>query len=186
MKLTTKWSMMLVALTVAAAPMAIEAATKSPASIPSPVTTQQIEKQVRHELVMLPWLNIFDNLEFRVDGGTVILSGQVTWPTISTSAANVVRRIEGVTKVVNKIEVLPLSPFDDSIRLREARAIYGYPALQRYGMGTLPSIRIIVKNGNVTLEGVVDSQMDRNLAGIRAQGVPNVFAVTNNLRVARG
>lgn len=186
MKLTTKWSMILVALAVAAAPMAMEAATKTPASAQSPLTTERIEKQVRHELVMLPWLNIFDNLEYRVDGSTVILSGQVTWPTISTSAVNVVRRIEGVTKVVNKIEVLPLSPFDDSIRLREARAIYGYPSLQRYGMGTMPSIRIIVKNGNVTLEGVVDSEMDRDLVNMRAQGVSDVFSVTNNLRVAHG
>ena len=120
-----------------------------------------------------------------IEGGKVTLMGQVTRPTLQSSAGNVVKRIEGVTQVVNNIEVLPLSPFDDGIRLRVARAIYGYGALSRYGLGSQPSIRIIVKNGEVTLEGVVLNQGDRNIANIRANGVFGVFKVNNNLRTER-
>jgi hyperosmotically inducible periplasmic protein len=147
----------------------------------SPLST--LENKVRHELVMLPYLNVFDDVSFRVDGGTVTLFGEVTQPTLKSDAARVIQRVEGVTRVDNRIEVLPLSPFDNQIRARTYRAIFGYGPLQRYGMGAVPSIRIIVKNGNVTLAGVVSSQMDRNLAFIRANGVPGVFSVTNQIRV---
>jgi len=143
------------------------------------------ENQVRRQLIMLPFLSVYDNLEFRVDGGKVILSGQTIRPTLKSSAANVVKRIEGVTAVENNIEVLPLSPFDDSIRVRVARAIYGYGPLQRYGLGAQPPIRIVVKNGNVTLEGAVGNEMDKNIAFIRANGVSGVFSVTNDLVVSR-
>jgi hyperosmotically inducible periplasmic protein len=140
-------------------------------------------KKVRHGLVMMPYVTIFDNLSYKVDGGTVTLYGKVTRPVLKDDAGRLVSRIEGVEHVDNQIEVLPLSPFDNQIRHATARAIYGYPMLNRYGWGTQPSIRIIVENGHVTLEGVVNSQTDRNVAGIRANSVPGVFSVTNDLRV---
>jgi hyperosmotically inducible protein len=144
----------------------------------------RIAKEVRHELVMLPYFGVFDDLAFRVEGGTVTLMGQVTRPTLKSDAENVTKRVEGVTKIVNNIEVLPLSPMDDQIRIAVYRAIYGDPALStRYGFRALPSIHIIVKNGSVTLDGVVANEGDKNIANIRANGVPNVFSVTNNLRV---
>src|ERR1700693_3256357 len=144
-----------------------------------------LTNQVRHQLVMLPWLSVFDNLEYRVEGNKVVLSGEVVRPVLKDDAANAVKHIEGVEAVENDIEVLPLSNFDDQIRRQELRAIYGFPSLQRYGLGTMPSIRIIVKNGHVTLEGAVSDQGDKNVAGIRANGVANVFSVTNNLRVEK-
>jgi lipid-binding SYLF domain-containing protein len=143
----------------------------------------RLEKEVRHELVMLPYYGVFDNLAFRVDGSTVTLLGQVTRPTLKSDAERVVKSIEGVQSVNNQIEVLPVSPNDDRIRLAVYRAIYGDPALNRYGLQAVPSIHIIVKNGNVTLEGVAANEGDRNIANIRANGVPGVFSVTNNLAV---
>jgi hyperosmotically inducible periplasmic protein len=143
-----------------------------------------IAKRVRHELLMLPYYGVFDDLAFRVDGNTVTLLGEVTRPTLKDDAERVVKRIEGVGRVVNKIEVLPLSPMDDQIRMAEFRAIYGDPALStRYGYRAIPSIHIIVKNGNVRLEGVVANKADKDLIGIRANSVPNVFSVTNDLQV---
>ena len=142
-----------------------------------------LQKEVRHELVMLPWYGIFDNLAYRVDGSTVTLFGQVTRPTLKSDAENVVKRIEGVDRVINNIEVLPLSPMDNQIRMAEYRAIYGFGPLQRYALGAVPPIHIIVKNGHVTLEGVVANQGDANIANIRANGVSGVFSVTNDLRV---
>jgi hyperosmotically inducible periplasmic protein len=126
---------------------------------------------------------VFDNIEYRVDGETVTLLGDVTRPTLKSDAENVVKHIEGVQHVVNKIEVLPPSPMDDQLRLALYRAIYGFPALEKYALGVQKPIRIIVKNGHVTLEGVVDSEADKNLAGVRANTVPGIFSVTNNLRV---
>jgi hyperosmotically inducible protein len=145
----------------------------------------KLENEVRHELVMLPWYNVFDNLEFQVsdDGKHVTLSGQVTRPTLRTDAERVVKRIEGVERVTNNIEVLPLSPMDDRTRLAVARAIFRDSVLSRYSWGAVPPIHIIVKNGNVTLEGVVANETDKNIANIRANGVFGVFSVTNNLRV---
>lgn len=139
---------------------------------------------VRHELVMLPYYSVFDNLAYRVDGNTVTLYGQVTRPTLKSDAGRVVKRLEGVDQVINKIEVLPLSPFDDRIRLATYRSIFGSGGLYRYAMGAIPSVHIIVNNGHVTLEGVVDNSGDKNLANIRANGVAGVFSVTNNLQVA--
>lgn len=148
------------------------------------MSSPRIERSVRHELVMLPQLTVFDNLAYKVDDAKVTLYGQVRNPVLKDEAASVVKKIEGVESVNNQIEVLPVSFNDDRIRRGEARAIYGYNSLFRYSLGTLPSIRIIVKNGNVTLEGVVDSQADKNIAGIRANGVPGVFSVTNHLQIA--
>ena len=140
--------------------------------------------KVRHELVMLPYYSVFDNLAYRVDGDTVTLYGQVTRPTLKSDAGRVVQRLEGVNQVVNNIEVLPLSSFDDRIRLATYRSIFSSGGLYRYAMGAVPSVHIIVDNGHVTLEGVVDNQGDKNIANIRANGVFGVFSVTNNLQVA--
>jgi hyperosmotically inducible protein len=148
-------------------------------------STERIIKEVRHELLMLPYLDVFDYLAYKVDGYNVTLMGQVTNPTLKSDAENVVNRIEGDEHVDNQIEVLPPSPMDDQLRRRLFRAIYGYPAMQKYAMGVQKPIRIIVKNGKVTLEGVVDSEGDKNIANIRANSVPGVFSVTNNLQVVK-
>jgi len=145
---------------------------------------ERIARQVRHELLMLPYYGIFDDLAFRVDGTTVTLLGAVINPTLKSDAERAVKRVEGVTQVNNEIKVLPLSPMDEQIRMAEYRTIYGDPALStRYGYRALPSIHIIVENGHVTLEGTVANDGDKNLVGIRANSVPNVFSVTNNLQV---
>jgi hyperosmotically inducible periplasmic protein len=144
----------------------------------------RIIQEVRHQLVMLPYYGIFDDLGFNVNGGTITLMGAVTRPTLKSDAGNVVKKIEGVTNVVNNIEVLPLSPDDDRIRAATYRAIYGDPALaDRYGYRALPSIHIIVRNGHVRLEGVVANSGDKNIAGIRANGVSGAFSVENELKV---
>jgi hyperosmotically inducible protein len=144
-----------------------------------------LSKQVRHQLVMLPWYGVFDNLQYRVDGTEVILSGAVTSEHAQTKsdAAKSVERIAGVTKVVNDIQVLPLSQFDNQIRRAEFRTIFGKADLGRYTEGSIPQIHIIVANGHVTLEGAVINQMDRTIAGLAANTVPGVFSVTNNLQV---
>ena len=143
----------------------------------------KLEQEVRHELVMLPWFGVFDNLEFQVNGNTVVLTGQVTRPTLQKDAERAVSRIEGVEKVVNNIEVLPLSPYDDRIRLAAYQQIYGFGPLSRYNWGPVPPIHIIVKNGNITLEGVVANEADKSMANIRANGVSGAFSVNNDLRV---
>ena len=147
------------------------------------VGQDRITREVRHELVMLPYYGVFDNLAYRVEGGTVTLYGQVTRPTLKSDAEHAVKDIEGVTHVDNQIEALPLSPMDDRIRMATYRAIFGKPGLDRYAMQAVPPIHIIVNNGKVTLEGVVANEGDKNRAGIYANGVSGVFAVTNNLRL---
>ena len=149
-----------------------------------PRSRQNLIREVRHQLVLLPYYSVFDNLSFRLDGDTVILEGQVVRPTLKSDAEGVVKNIEGIGKVVNNIEVLPTSPMDDQIRRAVYRTIFSEPGLSRYSESAVPSIHIIVKNGNVTLEGVVDSQADKNLVNIRVNGVPNVFSVKNNLVVS--
>src|SRR6202011_3618706 len=135
----------------------------------------EIAKHVRHELVMLPYYGIFDDLAFKVEGHTVTLLGAVVRPTLKSDAERVVKRISGVEQVINQIEVLPASPMDDQIRMAEYRAIYGDPAIStRYGYRSLPPIHIIVKNGHVTLEGVVADKADRDLVNLRANSVPGV------------
>src|SRR5271155_552747 len=150
---------------------------------PSARSQERITREVRHELLMLPYFGVFDNIAFKVDGGTVTLLGQVVRPSLKSDAGNAVKHIEGVEKVDNQIDVLPPSPMDDRLRRRLYRAIYGYPALEKYALGVQKPIRIIVKNGHVTLEGVVDNEGDKNFAGIRANGVSGIFSVTNNLQV---
>ena len=144
-----------------------------------------LQNEVRHQLVMLVNYTVFDNLAFKIEGEKVILMGQVVRPTLKSDAEAVVKKIEGVRSVVNQIEVLPLSPNDDRIRLATYRSIFGTVGLERYALQAVPPIHIIVKNGNVTLEGVVDNEADKNLANIRARAVSGVFSVTNNLRVQK-
>jgi hyperosmotically inducible protein len=144
-----------------------------------------LNEQVRHKLAMIPWYSVFDNLEYRVDGDTVTLMGQVTRPVIRNDAQSSVKRIEGVKVVDNEVEVLPPSLFDDQVRREEYRSIYSFGPLQPYALGVNPGIHIIVKGGNVTLEGVVRTQADKDAANIRARSVPDVFSVTNNLRVEK-
>ena len=148
-------------------------------------SSQQVSKKVRRALVTLPYYGVFDNLEYKLEGSTVTLYGQVVRPTTRKDADRRVSRIEGVQQVVNNIEVLPLSPFDDSIRVRTFRKVFRTGALYRYSLGTNPSIHIIVNHGHVTLEGVVANRMDRQLAYVAANGVFGVFSVTNNLQVDR-
>ena len=141
-------------------------------------------KEVRHEILTLPYYGVFDKITYSVSGYQVTLMGQVTNPTLKRDAENVVKRIEGVEKVDNQIELLPPPRMDDGLRLRLYRAIYGNPALEKYAMPVIKPIRIIVKNGNVTLDGVVDIRTDRDLVALRANGVSGVFSVTNRLEVA--
>ncbi len=167
--------MIVSALVVLAASVAVAGA--------APPEHQRTMDKVHKELVTLPYYGVFDNLEYKVESNTVTLYGQVRNPITRQDAERRVGRIEGVDNVINKIEVLPVSGFDDSIRARTYRAVFRSGSLYRYAMGANPSIHIIVKNGHITLEGVVSSQMDSQLAYMAARGVPGAFSVTNNLSV---
>lgn len=146
----------------------------------------RITREVRHELVMLPQLTIFDNLQYKVNGNTVTLMGQVRNAVLKDEAQSAVKKIEGVDQVNNQIEILPTSGNDDRIRMAVAHALFGNDSpLFRYSMGALPPIHIIVKNGHVTLEGVVDNKSDKDLASLKANGVPGVFSVDNHLVVQK-
>jgi hyperosmotically inducible protein len=153
-----------------------------PASPANPAQAR-IQKEVRHELLMLPYFTVFDNIAFRVEGETVTLLGDVTRPVLKSDAENAVKQIEGVEQVVNKINVLPSAPMDSQSRVALYRSIYGFPALEKYAMGVQKPIRIVVNMGKVALEGVVDSQADKDMVGLRANTVPGIFSVTNNLQV---
>ncbi len=144
---------------------------------------ERIIREVRHELLTLPYFGVFDYIAYKVNGSTVTLLGQVVRPVLKSDAENAVKHIEGVEKVDNQIEVLPPSPMDDGLRIRLYRSIYDFPPLEKYALGIQKPIRIIVKNGRVTLEGVVDSEADKNLVSTRANLVPGIFSVTNNLQV---
>ncbi len=143
----------------------------------------RLAKEVRHKLLMLPYYGVFDNLDYSIDGSRVTLHGQVVRPTTRSDAARSVAGIEGVSQVINKIEVLPLSPFDDSIRSRTYRALTRAGGLNRYFLGANPSLHIIVNRGHLTLTGVVDSSLDKQVAYMTARGVSGVFSVTNQLRI---
>ena len=150
---------------------------------PAGEITDKTAKKIRKELVTLPFYSVFDNMAFKVEDGIVTLYGQVTRPTLRKDAQRVVERIDGVEQVVNKIEVLPLSNFDDRIRIAVFRAIYRQPGFDRLAVMAVPPIHIIVKNGNVTLKGVVANEGEANFANVRANSVPGVFEVRNELRV---
>jgi osmotically-inducible protein OsmY len=148
-------------------------------------SVERVTKEVRHELLMLPYFGVFDFIAFKVDGTNVTLLGQVVRPSLKSDAENSIKHIEGVEHVDNQIEVLPPSSMDDGLRIRLYRAIYGSPALEKYALGVQKPIRIIVKSGRVALEGVVDNEEDKNMAGLRANAVPGIFEVTNNLQVVK-
>ncbi|HLJ13923.1 MAG TPA: BON domain-containing protein [Bryobacteraceae bacterium] len=160
-----------------------EALPQSEAPLPAPKAAKSLEQQVRSALLKLPYYGVFDHLTFQVDGDQVTLNGQVNWPTLKTDAERVVRSVEGVAALHSNIEVLPTSPNDDRIRIRAYWAIYGHSTLARYRLNPNPPIRIIVKDGNLTLKGVVGSDMDRTIAHVQANSVPGVFSVTNHLQV---
>jgi len=142
-----------------------------------------LKDQVRHEILMVPYIGVFDNLSYKVDNGVVTLFGQVTQPVRKTDVERAVKRIPGVTAVNDRIEVLPLSPFDDRIRVRTLRTMLRSAPLDKYFQGVQPGIRIIVKNGDVTLDGYVLNNGDRQIAYMAASQVPGVFSVTNNLQL---
>jgi len=145
-----------------------------------------LEKEVRHELAMLPYYTRFDALEYKIEGDKVILSGYVTRPTLKSDAENALKQIEGVESIVNRIEVLPLSPNDDRIRRGLFYALFGWDSpLYRYAVGSADNIRMIVRNGNVILVGNVATDFEKNIAEVRANQVPGVFSVTNKLGVRK-
>ncbi len=151
---------------------------------PSSRAESRIAREVRHELVMLPYYSVFDDLAYKVDGYAVTLYGSVVRPTLKSDAESAVKKIEGVERVIDNIEVLPVSPNDDRIRRAVYRAIYSQPGMERYSIQAVPPIHIIVKNGNVILKGAVGNSGDKQRAGIAANGVPGVFSVTNDLQVS--
>ena len=155
------------------------------ASTSNTVDQKQIEKRVFKEILSLPFYGVFDSISYKVEGDTVTLLGSVRNAINRKSAERRVERIAGVTNVINNIEVLPVSRFDDSIRLRTLRSISRGGSLHRYFLGVNPSIRILVKSGHVTLEGFVRSKGDSNLANILANGVPGSFSVTNKIVVEK-
>src|SRR5215213_8941661 len=169
---------------VAAVVLAASVAVAAPAEqMGERAAFEQLAKKVRKELVTLPWYGVFDNLAYEINGSTVTLSGQVVQPSTRKDAERRDGKLKGVERVVNNIEVLPLSRFDDSIRADAYRALFGWNSpLFRYGRGVNPSIHIVVSGGHVALEGVVSNEGDRRLAYMLVNSVPGVFAVTNNLR----
>lgn len=146
--------------------------------------TAALKKEVRHQLVTMPYYSVFDWLEAQVTpDGKVTLMGYVTQPTVKSDAESRVKRLEAATGVVNKIEVLPLSTFDDQLRISLYRAVYGSEPLFKYALQAVGPIHIIVKNGHVTLKGIVASQSDSQLAYMAANSVPGVFDVKNELQI---
>jgi osmotically-inducible protein OsmY len=146
--------------------------------------TARIEQQVRHELNMLPYGNVFDYMAFTIDpSGTVTLTGEVTQPIVKDQAGKAAKGVEGVEHVENQIKVLPVSFFDTRLRAQLYRSIYGYPTMQRYALGVNAPIRIIVENGHVTLLGYVDNEGDKIIAGMQASSVPGIFSVDNQLKI---
>jgi hyperosmotically inducible periplasmic protein len=182
----SKWVMAAGLLAACGGSSAVTAQQQTPAARGAGHADDAITREVRHELVMLPWYSVFDNLEYSVNGYRVTLMGQVVRPSVKTDAEAAVKKIEGVESVDNQIEVLPPSPNDDQTRRAEFRAIYSQPSLQRYAEGAVPPIHIIVKDGHVTLEGAVASEADKDVANVQANTVPGVFSVTNNLVVEGG
>lgn len=171
-------SVKLIAITALAVSVSAQPNSSQPGSAIGPLA-----EKVRHELVMMPYYGIFDDLSFRIDGSKVTLIGEVARPTLKSQAERIVRSLSGVEEVDNQIRILPLSPYDDKLRIASVRTLFGNPVLSRYSWGARPPIHFIVENGTLTLRGNVDSQADRNLAGILANGIPGAFDVNNELVV---
>lgn len=176
------FALLLAAIALAALSAAQAPSAKKPTK-PEENYASSLPREIRHQLLLLPYYSVFDNITFTLKGAIVTLSGQVVRPTLKAHAEAAVKSIEGVGAVVNQIEILPASPADDELRRAIYRAIFEDSALARYAVQAVPPIHIIVKNGNVTLEGSVDSASDKNLAAARAGGVTNVLDVKNNLVV---
>jgi len=149
-----------------------------------PCTSGNLRSEIQHQVSTLSSLTVFDNISYSVDGCRVTLTGYVTRPVLKVEAEKALNLIAGVERVENRIEVLPLSSVDNTLRLRVYRAIYEFPHLEKYAVGINKPIRIIVRNSRVTLEGVVDCEADRDIAGFRAKGIADVISVKNNLRVS--
>jgi len=186
MKKAMQW-VLIAALTLGSASLAtaLPAEPDNDSRLSVAQSQDRIVRDVRHELVMLPWLSVFDNLNYKVDGSTVTLLGEVRNAVLKDEAQAAVKHIEGVEQVNNNIEILPVSFNDDRIRRQMARELFRDPRLFVYSLQSVPPIHIVVKNGHVTLEGVVRDQGDKDVAGIRANSVPGVFSVKNNLQVER-
>jgi hyperosmotically inducible protein len=153
------------------------------ASMPKPQATT-LADQVRHQILMLPYYSVFDNITFKMEGqDTIVLQGQVTWPIVKFDAEAAVRSINGVGKIINDIQVLPVSRFDNHIRWATYWAIYSRPGFEKYAIQAIAPIRIIVESGHVTLDGYVGSELDKKLAYMAANAVPGVFSVTDNLKI---
>jgi hyperosmotically inducible periplasmic protein len=149
-----------------------------------PQTDADVVKNVRHEILMYPNYTLWDDVSFRVENGSVELLGAVNQPYKKSDLQKIIQHVPGVTAVTNQLKVLPLSSFDDRLRLQVARAIFRDPTLSRYSMGAVPSIHIIVDNGHVTLTGMVSTAMEKQIAGMRASGAGLGFGpVVNNLTV---
>ncbi len=178
----TKWLAVLLFATALSGGVPLIAGAATRAS--TKAANRSLSEEVRHQLVLLPWYSVFDNLEFQIkDGNEVVLSGQVVQPVLKSDAAKAVNRVSGVSKVEDKIQVLPVSPYDNRLRIAEFRAIYDNDQLYRYALQAVPPIHIIVDNGRVTLIGIVATKSDKDVAGIMANEVPGVFGVTNDLTV---
>jgi hyperosmotically inducible periplasmic protein len=150
----------------------------------APQSDEALARQVRHEIVMYSHYTIWDNINLRVNNGSVELTGAVSQPYKKSDLGKIVQKVRGVQSVTNQLEVLPLSPMDDRLRLQVARAIFRDPSLSRYAIQAVPPIHIIVDNGHVTLEGVVNNSMEKQIAGLRASSAGLSFGpVINNLRV---
>jgi hyperosmotically inducible protein len=156
---------------------------KNQVQLPPNAQNPGLVEKVRHSLLMLPYYSVFDELAFTIDGSNVVLTGEVTRPILKSEAEKAVRDVSGVSNVTDKIEVLPLSKMDDSIRIATYRAIFSMPGFEKYADQTVSPIRIIVKNGNISLDGVVATNFDRTMAETAARRVPFAFSVTDNLAI---
>ena len=184
MKTTLILAVLLLSVAVYADSTPQESTQSTRSAVLSQKGVDRIVKEVHHELVMLPFYGVFDNLLYKVSPeGTLTLLGEVSRPTLKADAERAVREIEGVERVDNQIKVLPVSPNDDRIRRATYRKIYGHSVLSQYQLRAVPPIHIVVDNGHVTLEGVVARQMEKQVAGMQANSVSGVFSVENNLRV---
>lgn len=172
----------LAAIAVVVVPLAAaEAATN--ARLSASQDKAVLSREIHHQLQVLPFYSVFDYISFSLKGNIVVLTGSVLRASLKTDAEQAVKSLEGVAAVQNQIQILPTSPADDELRRNIYRAIYEHPSLEHYAIQTLPPIRIIVNNGNVTLEGAVDSQGDKNTAGAKAGNVAGLRGVSNNLVV---
>jgi hyperosmotically inducible periplasmic protein len=163
-------------------PVGMASVSKQTPSTPE-TQTKDLQDRIRHSLLMLPYFGVFDDIGYKLQGDTVTLVGEVRRPMLKDDAEQAIRKLSGVAKIVNDIEVLPLSPMDDSLRLITYRAIYSRPGFERYGLQAVKPIRIIVKNGNITLTGVVGSEFDKIQAEMAARGVPFAFSIKNELTI---